>query len=356
MAQLTLRVPSCRTVLKIFLILLVLAGFGASGTFITLGFIAVQDMRHDNAATKARVHWLEHYNPTVTPMPTATPNRIELPPTSTPQPTATPMRMATPQPTATPMRMPTPQPTATPTMIRHLPTATPIRLPPTPTAIALPTPGASWNDVYRDLRRSVVYLVDPNRRSSGSGWVYENGYLLTAAHVVGNFKWMTVWYEDAHGNNQEVRAQTVGSDQLRDLAVLRLPATDLRPITGRKRLGTRDTGITVMSMGFSSGSPIGWPNIRLGGLTTLYVTSQHELAVLETDAAFDPGDSGGPILNAQGEVIGMAQASHQRSTGGSAVRGRQLAITIKEIEEVWVAMKNGQAVNSGYGHWFEWSR
>lgn len=177
---------------------------------------------------------------------------------------------------------------------------------------------------------------------------------MTAAHVVDTHNRMTVRYEDALGNEKTVTADVVGSDQLRDLVVLRLPDTDLQSIRGRADVYTASTGLPVMSVGYSSNPPIGWPNIRVGVLTTLYVrTDPDELVIVETDAAFDPGDSGGPIFDINGNVVGIAQASQFTTRfGGSRVQGRQMGVEIEEVQEVWAKMKQGNHLNANMEYWF----
>ena len=73
----------------------------------------------------------------------------------------------------------------------------------------------------------------------------------------------------------------------------------------------------VMSVWFSSNPPIGWPNVRVGVLTKRSVLPWVEdLSTVETDTTFDPGDSGGPILNLEARVLGIAQASWERTRSG----------------------------------------
>ena len=68
-----------------------------------------------------------------------------------------------------------------------------------------------------------------------------------------------------------------------------------------------------LTVGYSSDPPIGWPSIRVGILTTVSELPWLEnLKAIETDAAFDLGDSGGPILDLNGNVIGIAQATVTR--------------------------------------------
>ena len=82
-----------------------------------------------------------------------------------------------------------------------------------------------------------------------------------------------------------------------------------------------------MTVGYSSDPPIGWPSTRVGILTTVSELSWlDDLKAIKTDAAFDPGDSGGPIFDLNGNVLGIAQATVlssrlSKDTGQAAGRG-----------------------------------
>ena len=106
-----------------------------------------------------------------------------------------------------------------------------------------------------------------------------------------------------------------------------------------------------LTVGYSSDPPIGCPSIRVGILTTVSELPWLEnLKAIETDAAFDPGDSGGPILDLNGNVIGIAQATVIR-TGSQRIQGRQLAVGIREVEAVWEQLKRNERLNQGSDYW-----
>ena len=101
--------------------------------------------------------------------------------------------------------------------------------------------------------------------------------------------------------------RVAGIDKLRDLAAIEmLDETDLIPLRGKSPL-YRDTGLAVMSAGYSSRPPVGWPNVRVGVVTKVALLPWLDnLFIFETDATFDPGDSGGPLFDRKGNVIGSA--------------------------------------------------
>ena len=163
---------------------------------------------------------------------------------------------------------------------------------------------------------------------------------------------VTVHYEDSEGKEQSKMVEVVGRDRLRDIAAVNIKEIALPVISGRRDVEAKDGGEAVLTVGYSSDPPIGWPSIRVGVLTTVSELSWLDnLKAIETDAAFDPGDSGGPILDLYGNVIGIAQATVLGS-GSRRIQGRQLAVGIREVEEVWEQLKNNERLNQGSDYWF----
>ena len=121
----------------------------------------------------------------------------------------------------------------------------------------------------------------------------------------------------------------LGRDRLHDVAAIELKDIDLPPIPGRRDVEAKDGGEAVMTVGYSSDPPIGWPSIRVGILTTVSELPWLEnLKAIETDASFDPGDSG--ILDLNGNVLGIAQATVLEQ----ALKG-YWPVGIREVEAVW---------------------
>ena len=186
---------------------------------------------------------------------------------------------------------------------------------------------------------------------SGTGWVYEEGWLVTAAHVVKGYRTVTVHYQDSEGQAQSAMVNVLGRDRLHDVAAIELKDIDLPPIPGRRDVEAKDGGEAVITVGYSSDPPIGWPCTRVGILTTVSeLPWLEDLKAIETDASFDPGDSGGPILDLNGNVLGIAQATVIR-TGSQRIQGRQLALGIREVEAVWEQLKRNERLNQGSDYW-----
>jgi S1-C subfamily serine protease len=166
--------------------------------------------------------------------------------------------------------------------------------------------------------------------SSGSGFEIDgSGTILTNWHVVENAAKVMVSVSE---HRRAVRARVVGKDPLRDLALLRIPTEGLtlRPL----KLG-RSSGVQVGEPVLAIGNPFGYTRTLTTGVVSALgrqIQAPNGATiedVLQTDAALDPGSSGGPLLNSQGEVIGInTQIVSVGSNGGDA--GISLAIPIDQ--------------------------
>ncbi|MEL9940333.1 MAG: trypsin-like peptidase domain-containing protein [Ignisphaera sp.] len=138
----------------------------------------------------------------------------------------------------------------------------------------------------------------------GSGFVIEPGYIITNAHVVRNAVSVNVLYHD--GSSEE--ATVLAVDHQRDLALLRVRRS-VKPI----ELGDSDA-VKVGELVLAIGSPLGLPgpSVTLGVVSATGRTIVGEDIILEdliqTDAAINPGNSGGPLINVEGQAIGVTTA------------------------------------------------
>ena len=171
-------------------------------------------------------------------------------------------------------------------------------------------------------------------RGQGSGFIISNdGLILTNAHVVREAKEVTVKLND----RREFSAKVLGSDPTTDIAVLRIEARNL-PVV---RLGDSrrlEVGDPVMAIG----SPYGFEQTATSGIISAKGRSLPNDAVvpfIQTDAAVNPGNSGGPLFDASGAVIGVNSQIYSQSGG---FQGLSFAIPID------VALKvKGQIVATG---------
>ncbi len=162
-------------------------------------------------------------------------------------------------------------------------------------------------------------LPQPEERygyGSGSGFVIDQqGHIVTNAHVVEGATRIEVMFLDG----TKVQADVVGIDAAADIAVIKvaLPAEDLIPVTFADS-DTLDIGQEV----FAIGSPFGQRWTLTSGIIsaldrTIPGLTQFSIGgVIQTDAAINPGNSGGPLLDVQGQVIGVN--SQIRTTDGSS--------------------------------------
>lgn len=293
--------------------------------------------------------------PTVTPQPTSTPQPVPTPQTvPTPLPTPTPAPTVTPQPTATLAPAPTPPSTATPQPTSTpAPTATPQEpFPPTSTPMAVPV------DLYSEVRLSVVKIR--NGSTTGSGWAIEDGWIITNEHVIAGSGTVSVEVPNTSGGVEILTGTVRGFDKKRDLAAIQVAHS--APILPTRVIEAEDAGTAIIQLGYSVSSTGGFPVVHSGVVTTVI---RHLGTVLETssqradegndtagvgvvifDADADPGDSGGPVLDLQGNVVGITFGAVVFTSGGKRVIGQQQATGIESIDRVWTQLKNGTITTS----------
>lgn len=187
--------------------------------------------------------------------------------------------------------------------------------------------------LYKNTNPSVVYILAS--RSSGSGFVYDGeGHIVTNHHVVANER----SFEVVFANGQRERAVFVGSDVDSDLAVIKvenlpedappLPLADAELVVGQfvAAIGNPFGKQGSMSMGIVSGLERSLPSQRstIGGGYSLP-------QVIQTDAPINPGNSGGPLLNLDGEVVGVNSAI---STETGTNSGVGFAIPVRAVERM----------------------
>lgn len=169
----------------------------------------------------------------------------------------------------------------------------------------------------------------------GSGFIVRgDGVVLTNAHVVADASDITVRLTD----KREFKAKVLGMDRATDIAVLKVEAKDLPTV----RLGDPQQA-KVGEWVVAIGSPFGFENSVTAGIISAKTRSLPEdnyVPFLQTDVAVNPGNSGGPLFNTDGEVIGINSQIYSRSGG---YQGLSFAIPID------VAMKTeGQILAHGH--------
>jgi serine protease Do len=144
----------------------------------------------------------------------------------------------------------------------------------------------------------------------GSGFIVNpDGIILTNAHVVANADEVTVRLTD----KREFKAKVLGSDKVTDVAVLKIEAKDLPSV----KVGNPDT-TRVGDWVVAIGTPFGLDNTVTSGIVSAKARAlpgDAAVPFIQTDAAVNPGNSGGPLFNMNGEVIGINSQIFSRSGG-----------------------------------------
>ena len=180
------------------------------------------------------------------------------------------------------------------------------------------------------------------RQGLGSGLIVsENGHILTNNHVIAEADELTVtlWEESSH------TATVVGTDPKTDLAVLKIEAEDLVPA----RLADSDD-LRVGQWVAAVGNPFGLASTLTAGVISAVGRSRMGLAeyedFIQTDAAINPGNSGGPLVDLNGEVVGINTAIFSRGTGG--YMGVGFAIPIEMARSVMESLIQDGHVDRGF--------
>lgn len=213
--------------------------------------------------------------------------------------------------------------------------------------------------VYEAANQSVVHITTSTAQmhplmgvipgeGAGSGCVLDReGHILTNNHVIEGARKVEVAFSD----DRVYEATIVGRDEEYDIAVLKIdaPSDSLNPI----RLG-RSEGLRVGQKAFALGNPFGLD----GTLTTGIVSSLNRslpsradgsvmTGMIQTDAAMNPGNSGGPLLNSSAEMIGMCVAIRS-SVGQNS--GVGFAIPVDRVRRfVPELIKKGRIVRAYHG-------
>ncbi len=180
-------------------------------------------------------------------------------------------------------------------------------------------------------------------KALGSGFVIDKaGHIVTNDHVVAGAKTVQVSFS----NNESLKASIVGEDPTTDLAVLRVNAT-ARALTPLK-LGDSDR-VQVGDQVVAIGNPFGLARTATAGIVSALqrrITSPNQYTidhVIQTDAAINHGNSGGPLIDMQGRVIGVNAQIDTGNTGQQGNLGIGFAIPSNTVETVV-----GQILSTGH--------
>jgi S1-C subfamily serine protease len=218
--------------------------------------------------------------------------------------------------------------------------------------------GRTINQIYRAAAPGVVHITATGTTSDvfggtqeqqaiGSGFVIDKaGHVVTNYHVVQGDRSVEVSFS----NNESMKAKVVGKDPATDIAVLKVnaPSRALKPLT----LGS-SSAVHVGDQVIAIGNPLGYDRSVSSGIVSALqrsITAPNQVStsghVIQTDAALNHGNSGGPLLNANGEVIGVnAQIA---PSDANANIGIGFAIPIDTVRQITSALIDSGKVEHAF--------
>jgi putative serine protease PepD len=203
----------------------------------------------------------------------------------------------------------------------------------------------SVQSIYQLANKGVVEVTAG--QGQGSGFVYDaDGHIITNEHVVDGANSVSVRF----WNGKTFTASVVGTDASTDLAVLKVDA----PVSQLFPLSLGDSGkLVVGDQVIAIGSPFGLEGTVTSGIVSALhreMTSPNHFAIdnsIQTDAAINHGNSGGPLLNAQGKVVGVNAQIESNSGGNEGVGFAIPSNTVKSIASQLIS--NGKAEHAFLG-------
>lgn len=209
-------------------------------------------------------------------------------------------------------------------------------------------------DAVDKVYDSVVVIenyINDRVGSSGTGFVFKMddkyGYILTNYHVVDNSKKIVVTFT----NNKKIEASLVGIDEYSDIAVLKVDKSDVISVAKIGNVDSLRVGDTTFTVGAPLDSSVySWTVTRgiLSGKNRLVeVTIDNTnsvMEVLQTDAAINSGNSGGPLCNSNGEVVGITNMK----IASSSIEGMGFAIPVDTAIKTANDFIEGKTVSRPY--------
>ncbi|BFH74170.1 trypsin-like peptidase domain-containing protein [Sulfurisphaera javensis] len=194
-----------------------------------------------------------------------------------------------------------------------------------------------YSAVVEEVSKSVVtiltkqltldeFLMPSVAEGLGSGFSVSKNFVVTSYHVIQNARNIIVVSRDGFSSEADV----VAINPFNDLALLYVKL-DLKPLKLQEKVKVGEGVLAV-------GSPLGLDSVTLGIISSVDRTIQSPLGnplyVLQTDAAVNPGNSGGPLVNTKGEVVGVVTAMIPYAQGiGFAIPSKLVISFLKNIEK-----------------------
>ncbi len=180
-----------------------------------------------------------------------------------------------------------------------------------------------FSGIIEDAVKGVVSILTD--KGQGSGAVYsDDGYIITNYHVIQNANDITVLFSDG----LKVNAVFLGADTINDVALLKVG------LTGLYELEFDESSVKIGEKVIAIGNPLGLSFSVTEGIVSAKgrIIKEGAAALIQIDAPVNPGNSGGPLLNTKGEVVGIVNAKLQGYEGlGFAIPS---AVVVSDIDAI----------------------
>ena len=184
---------------------------------------------------------------------------------------------------------------------------------------------------------------------NGSGWVLDaaGGLIVTNAHVINSGTRFKVGVDD-----RLREARVVAAAPCEDLALLRVADTSgltTLPLGSQSNL---ELGEPVLAIGFPGNASLSSKLTSTTGVVSVVRSTYREPAldvpvypnVIQTDAAINPGSSGGPLVNGDGALVGVNSAGRTKSPDGRIIQGQSYAVGVDRVKEVTGVLRQGRSM------------
>jgi len=197
-----------------------------------------------------------------------------------------------------------------------------------------------FRELFKDHPKMPWNNQSRKTRSHGSGFILSaDGYIVTNAHVIDNASKITVSLDD----KRKFDAEVIGVDKLSDIALLKIKANKLSYVS----LGDSDK-LEVGEWVVAIGTPFGLDYTATQGIVSALTRSlptETYVPFIQTDAAVNPGNSGGPLFNLAGQVVGVNSQIYSKSGG---YMGVSFAIPVNIVKNVTEQLKLSGKVSRGW--------
>ena len=198
------------------------------------------------------------------------------------------------------------------------------------------------NCILRTTSNGKTYEAE----SSGSGFVLSSdGYIVTNHHVIDGAYSISVIFADG----LKLTAKLIGSDAVNDIALLKVESRNLQPVT----IGSSNS-LLVGDQVIAIGNALGELSFSLtvgyvSGMDRNVSTDGAVMSMIQTDVSINSGNSGGPLFNARGEVVGITTAKYSGTTSsGASIEGISFAIPLDDVIGMLEDLREFGYIKSAY--------